>query len=64
MLTKNELIGIRDPLGVRPLCLGRLGEGWVLASESCALDHVGADYIRDIDPGEAVLIDELRSPGR
>ena len=75
VLTKNELIGIRDPLGVRPLCLGRLGgrlrlgggsgdsaiaavEGWVIASESCALDHVGADYIRDIEPGEAVLIDD------
>ena len=68
VLTKNELIGIRDPLGVRPLCLGRLGDGWVLASESCALDHVGADYIRDIEPGEAVLIDEsglqtVKSPG-
>ena len=68
VLTKNELIGIRDPLGVRPLCLGRLGQGWVLASESCALDHVGADYIRDIEPGEAVLIDEsglrtVKSPG-
>ena len=58
VLTKNELIGIRDPLGVRPLCLGRLGDGWVIASESCALDHVGADYIRDIEPGEAVLIDD------
>ena len=44
-------------LVVRPLCLGRLGDGWVIASESCALDHVGADYIREIEPGEAVLVD-------
>ena len=57
VLTKDELLGIRDPLGVRPLCLGRLGDGWVIASESCALDHVGADYIREIEPGEAVLVD-------
>ncbi len=58
VLTKNELLGIRDPLGVRPLCLGRMADGWVLASESCALDHVGAEYVRDIEPGEAVLIDD------
>ena len=57
VLTKNELLGIRDPLGVRPLCVGRLGAGWVIASESCALDHVGAELVRDIEPGEAVLID-------
>ncbi len=65
VLTKNQILGIRDPLGVRPLCIGKLvGEpdsgasGWIIASESCALDHVGADYIREIEPGEAVLIDE------
>ena len=57
-LTKNALLGIRDPLGVRPLCLGRLNGGWVLASESCALDHVGAQYLREVEPGEAVLIDD------
>ena len=56
VLTKDELLGIRDPLGVRPLCLGRLDGGWVIASESCALDHVGADFVRELDPGEAVLI--------
>ena len=65
VLTKDGLLGIRDPLGVRPLCLGKLSDGpggeasgWIIASESCALDHVGADYIREIEPGEAVLIDD------
>ena len=59
VLTPDQLIGIRDPLGVRPLCIGRLGDGWVIASESCALDHVGAEYVRDIEPGEAVIVDDL-----
>ena len=58
VLTKDQLLGIRDPLGVRPLCLGKLnGGGWIIASESCALDNIGADYIRDVEPGEAVLVD-------
>ena len=57
VMTPNELIGIRDPLGVRPLCIGKLSNGWVLASESCALDHIGAKFVRDVEPGEAVLID-------
>jgi len=57
ILTSESLIGVRDPLGVRPLCLGKLNGGWVLASESCALDHIGADFIRDIEPGEIVTID-------
>ena len=57
MMTPTELLGIRDPLGVRPLCIGRLSNGWVLASETCALDHIGAKFIRDVEPGEAVLID-------
>ena len=56
-LTSDSLIAIRDPLGIRPLCLGRLGEGWIVASESCALDHVGAEYVRELDPGEALTID-------
>ena len=62
-LTKDTLIGMRDPLGVRPLCLGKLNGGWVVASESCAVDHLGGTYLRDIEPGEAVLIDKkgLRS---
>ena len=58
MMTKDQLIGMRDPLGVRPLCVGKLGSGWVLASESCALDHIGADYVREVAPGEAVVIDD------
>ena len=58
ILTHDSLLAIRDPLGVRPLCIGRLGDGWVVASESCALDHVGAQYIRDVEPGEIVRIDK------
>ena len=58
VMTKSALLGIRDPLGVRPLCLGKLNGGWVIASESCALDHIGADFLREVDPGEAVMIDD------
>jgi len=58
ILTQDKLVGVRDPLGVRPLCLGSLDGGWVLASESCALDHIGAQFLREVDPGEVVLIDE------
>ena len=58
MMTKDQLVGMRDPLGVRPLCVGKLGSGWVIASESCALDHIGADYVREVDPGEAIVIDD------
>lgn len=58
ILTEDKLIGIRDPMGVRPLSLGSLNGGWVLASESCALDHLGADFLREIEPGEVVVIDE------
>jgi amidophosphoribosyltransferase len=58
LLTENALIGARDPHGIRPLCLGEIGESYVLASESCALDLIQARYIRDVDPGEIVLIDK------
>lgn len=58
IMTENKLIGVRDPHGFRPLCLGRLGDGWVLASESCALDTVAAEFVRDIEPGEMVIIDD------
>ena len=58
MMTKDQLVGMRDPLGVRPLCVGKLGSGWVIASETCALDHIGADYVREVAPGEAVVIDD------
>ena len=57
-LTPRELIAMRDPYGLRPLCLGKLnGKGWVIASETCALDHLGADFVREIEPGEAVVVD-------
>jgi len=58
ILTKDTLYGVRDPFGVRPLCLGLLDGGWVIASESCALDHIGANFIREIDPGEIVAVNE------
>ena len=57
-MTRTKLMGVRDPLGVRPLVLGRLGEGWVLASETCALDIIGADFEREIEPGEMVVIED------
>jgi len=57
ILTPTQLIGVRDPFGIRPLCLGRLGEAWVLASETCALPPVGAQLIREVEPGEIVIID-------
>jgi len=57
ILTENKLIGVRDPFGVRPLCLGTIDGGWCIASESCALDHIGAQFIREIEPGEIVTID-------
>jgi amidophosphoribosyltransferase len=56
-MTRTKLIGVRDPLGVRPLVLGRLGDGWALSSETCALDIIGAEFIREIEPGEMVVID-------
>jgi amidophosphoribosyltransferase len=58
IITENKLIAVRDPHGFRPLCLGTLGEGYVVASESCALDTVGAGLIRDVQPGEIVVMDE------
>jgi amidophosphoribosyltransferase len=58
LMTNNTLYGVRDPFGVRPLCLGAIDSGWVIASESCALDHIGANYIREIEPGEIVTINE------
>ncbi len=57
ILTENKLIGVRDSFGVRPLCLGTINGGWSIASESCALDHIGAQFIREIEPGEIVVID-------
>jgi amidophosphoribosyltransferase len=59
-MTRTKLIGVRDPLGVRPLVLGRLGDGHVLASETCALDIIGAEFVREVEPGEMVVIDARR----
>ena len=56
LLTKDSLIGVRDPFGIRPLVLGRLGESYVFSSESCGLDIIGAELVRDIEPGEIVII--------
>ncbi len=58
IMTNHTLFGVRDPLGVRPLCLGAIDGGWVIASETCALDHIGATLIREIEPGEIVAVGE------
>ncbi|MEL7451780.1 MAG: amidophosphoribosyltransferase [Pseudomonadota bacterium] len=57
-LTNKKLIGARDPIGLRPLILGKLGEAFVLTSETCALDIIGAEFVREIENGEVVIIDE------
>ncbi len=57
IMTQDKLIGIRDSMGIRPLCLGTIDGGWAIASESCALDHIGAQFVREIAPGEIVVID-------
>lgn len=57
LLTRDALIGVRDSFGVRPLCLGLLDGGWIIASESCALDHIGAQFLGEVEPGEIVYID-------
>lgn len=63
ILSESQLFAMRDPQGFRPLCLGRIGESYVVASETCAFDLTGAEYVRDIQPGEVIVIDEqgLRS---
>ena len=58
LLTEKALIGARDPRGFRPLCLGEMNGGFVLASETCALDLVQAKYLRDVEPGEVILVDQ------
>jgi amidophosphoribosyltransferase len=58
-MTRTKLIGVRDPMGVRPLVLGRIGEqGYVLSSETCALDIIGAEFVREVGPGEMVVIEK------
>jgi amidophosphoribosyltransferase len=56
MLTRDRLIGVRDPHGFRPLAIGKLGDAWVICSETCALDLIGATYVRDVAPGEMVVV--------
>ncbi|MCY1125850.1 amidophosphoribosyltransferase [Frigidibacter sp. RF13] len=57
-MTRTKLIGVRDPMGVRPLVLGRIGDsGWALSSETCGLDIIGAEFVREIEPGEMVVIE-------
>ena len=56
-LSQDSIIGLRDPLGVRPLVIGRLADAWIVTSETCALDIIGADFVRDVEPGEIVIID-------
>ncbi|HTY45956.1 MAG TPA: amidophosphoribosyltransferase [Patescibacteria group bacterium] len=58
MMDTKSLIGVRDPFGFRPLCLGRLGKAWCLASETCAFDLIGAKLVREIKPGEIVFINK------
>jgi amidophosphoribosyltransferase len=57
LMDEGHVVGVRDPNGFRPLCLGKLNNGWVLASESPALDVVGAHFVREVDPGEMIVID-------
>ena len=57
-LTESRMIAVRDPNGFRPLCLGKLGESYVVASESCALDLIEAEFIREIEPGEMIVVNQ------
>jgi amidophosphoribosyltransferase len=57
-LSSKKMIGCRDPLGIRPLVLGDLEGSWILASETCALDIMGARFVRDVEPGEVVVVTE------
>lgn len=59
-LNKDYLIGVRDPMGIRPLMLGRVGDAYCLASETCAFDIIGGEHVRDIEPGEMVVIDKKK----
>ncbi len=63
LMTPDSIIGARDPLGFRPLCIGRKGDAFIFASETCALDIIEAEYVRDVEPGEVVAVDHngLRS---
>ena len=56
VMTNDRLIGVRDPYGIKPLCIGKLGNDYILSSETCALDTIGVEFIRDVEPGEMVVI--------
>ena len=56
VMTKDAVLGVRDPLGIRPLVIGKVDDAWCLASESCALDIIGAEFVRDVEPGEIVTL--------
>ncbi len=56
VMTKESVLGVRDPLGIRPLVIGKVDNAWCLASESCALDIIGAEFVRDVEPGEIVIL--------
>jgi len=56
VMTNDRLIGVRDPYGIKPLCIGKLGDDYILSSETCALDTIGAEFVRDVEPGEMVVI--------
>lgn len=58
MMAPSRLIGVRDPRGFRPLCIGRFGDNYIITSESCVFDSLGGEFIRDVEPGEMVVIDE------
>jgi len=57
-LTKNELIALRDPHGIRPLAMGKKGDSYIFASETCVFDLIGAEYVRDVKPGEMIVVDK------
>lgn len=61
IMNDHKLIAFRDPYGFRPLCLGKMDNGWVVASETCALDLVGAKYVRDVKPGEMIVIEDEKT---
>ena len=63
IITENMLIGVRDPNGIRPLCVGQVGDGFIVTSEGCAIDSVNGRFLRDVEPGEIVVINKegLRS---
>ncbi len=58
ILAEGKLYAMRDPWGMRPICIGRIGDSWIVASESCAIDRVGGTFVRKVEPGELITIDE------